>query len=47
MLKMPVLYDKFTFEIYDGISTRQISKEERNDILYNYKSKYILFDNSI
>lgn len=42
--KIPVLYDKFTFEIYDGISTKQISKEERNDILYNYKSKYILFD---
>jgi len=42
--KIPVLYDKFTFEIYDGSSIRKITKEERNDILYNYKSAYILFD---
>jgi hypothetical protein len=42
--KQPVLYDKLTFEIYDGIQKRKISKQELNDILYNYKMKYILID---
>ncbi len=41
--KIPMLYDKLTFEGYDGTSKRKLSIEERNDILYNFKSKYILF----
>ena len=42
--KQPVLYDKLSFEMYDGIEKQKISKKELNDILYNYKSKYILID---
>lgn len=42
--KIPMLYDKATFEGYDGVLKRKLSIEERNDILYNFKSKYILFD---
>lgn len=42
--KQPILYDKLTFEIFDGVEKRKISKQELNDILYNYKSKYILID---
>ena len=42
--KQPVLYDKLSFAMYDGIEKQKISKKELNDILYNYKSKYILID---
>ena len=42
--KIPVLYDKVSFEIYDGNEKLKISKNELNDILYNYKSKYILIN---
>ena len=42
--KHPVLYDKLTFEIYDGKVKRVITNDERNDILYNFKSPYILID---
>ena len=38
-----VLYDKQTFEIYDGVSKRVISKQERFD-MRNHKSQYILID---
>ena len=42
--KIPVLFDRFSNELYDGITKRVITKEERNDIIYNYKSEYILID---
>jgi hypothetical protein len=42
--KKVLLYDKLTYEIYDGYIKNKISIEERNDILYNFKSPYILFD---
>ena len=42
--KIPILYDKLTYEIYDGKTKQKISIQERNDILYNFKSPYILFD---
>jgi hypothetical protein len=42
--KRPVLYDRFTFEMYDGKTKRVISKDEKSDILYNFQSPYILFD---
>jgi hypothetical protein len=42
--KKVVLYDKLTYELYDGFTKKKISIEERYDILYNFKSPYILFD---
>ena len=38
------LYDKLTFEIYDGKSKRRISKEEKNELMYSFKSPYIVID---
>ncbi len=42
--KIPIMYDKKTFEMYDG-NTKWIStKEEKNDIIFNHKSPYILIN---
>lgn len=40
--KKPMLYDKLTFEGYDGETKRKLSKQDVNDILYNHKTEYIL-----
>ena len=40
--KLPIMYDKKTFEGFDGIKKWVLTKEERNNILYNPKSPYIL-----
>lgn len=40
--KQPLLYDKFTFEGFDGVKKWVLSKKEKNEILYNPKSPYIL-----
>ena len=42
--KQPLLYDKLTFECYNGRHKRILSLEEKNDILFNFKtySPYIL-----
>ena len=40
--KIPLLYDKITYEAYDGEIVRKLSKEEYNDISNNFKSKYII-----
>ena len=42
--KKPILYDKLTFEGYDGEIKRKLTIEERNEILYSFSSQYILFD---
>jgi hypothetical protein len=42
--KKPLLYDKLTFEGYDGFTKQKMTIEERNNILYNFSSNYILFD---
>lgn len=38
------LYDKLTFEIYDGKTKRKITKEEKNNLMYSFKSPYIVID---
>lgn len=43
--KIPILYNKSTFEIYDGNIKKKITKEERNKILWDRKGKYIIIDN--
>lgn len=40
--KIPIMYDKVSFEGYDGTTKWVLTKKERNDILYNPKSMYIL-----
>ena len=42
--KIPLLYDKVSFEAYDGKSVIKLSKEERNEILTSFKSPYILLN---
>jgi len=42
--KIPLLYDKVTFEVYDGTTKRIISKDEKFDLMYNFKSPYILIN---
>ncbi len=42
--KRPMLYDKSTYECYDGVLKRILSKEEKNDILYTFENEYILID---
>lgn len=39
-----LLYDKLTFEIYDGVTKRIISKEERNYYQYDFKSPFTLIE---
>lgn len=41
--KIPLLYDKLTFEIYDGKEKRKISIEEKYK-LNSFSSKYIIID---
>jgi hypothetical protein len=38
------LYDKLTFEIYDGKTKHKLSKEEKNELMYSFKSPYIVLD---
>eukprot|EP01040_Poterioochromonas_malhamensis_P016790 gene16790-19151_t len=40
--KKPMLYDKLTFEGYDGKTKRKLSKQDVNEMLYDYKTEYIL-----
>lgn len=40
--KIPIMYDKLTFEGYDGVKQWVLTKKEKNDIIYNPKSEYIL-----
>jgi hypothetical protein len=40
--KTPIMWDKKTFEAYDGIKKWVMSKKEGNDISYNFKSPYII-----
>jgi hypothetical protein len=42
-----MLYDKLTFEGYDGNIKRILSKEEANEIKYDFKSKYILVEREL
>ena len=42
-----ILYDKFTFEIYDGKTKRVISKEDRNFYQYDFKSPYTLIEREL
>jgi hypothetical protein len=42
--KKIMLYDRVTFEGYNGIEKRKLSKEEYKHILYNYQSEYVLID---
>jgi hypothetical protein len=42
-----ILYDKFTFEIYDGKEKRIISKEDRNFYQYDFKSPYTLIEREL
>lgn len=45
--KQPLLYDKVSFEIYDGKIKRIISKEEKNELMYNFKSPYIVIQRQV
>lgn len=40
--KIPVMWDKKTFESYDGVNKWLMDRYERNNIIYNFHSKYIL-----
>lgn len=42
--KPVLLYDKYTFEIYDGKTKREITKDERNFYQYDFKSPYVLIE---
>jgi hypothetical protein len=42
--KQPLLYDKKTFEVFDGQTKWTITKQERNKLLYDFSGKYILID---
>ena len=42
--KIPILVDSKTFEAYDGEKLYTISKEEYNNIKYNYKSPYLILN---
>lgn len=42
--KPVALYDKLTFEIYDGKNKWKLSKEEKNTLMYSFKSPYIVMD---
>ena len=42
--KQPIMYDKKTYEAFDGVKKWVISKTDRNDILYNPKSQYIIIN---
>ena len=42
--KIPVMWDKKTFEAYDGINKWQMDKFERNKIIYDFHSKYVLIN---
>lgn len=42
--KTPIMWDKKTFEAYDGNKKWTMTKQERNTILYNFKSPYILIN---
>ena len=42
--KIPVIYNKSSFEIYDGIKSKKTTKEEINKILWDKENKYVLVD---
>jgi len=42
--KTPIMWDKKTFDAYDGNKKWRMSKQERNKIIYDYKSPYILIN---
>lgn len=42
--KTPIMFNKKTFEAYDGNKKWSMTREERNSILYNFKSPYILIE---
>jgi len=42
--KKPLLYDKLTFEGFDGVKKWILTKKEKNSIIYNHNSEYILIN---
>lgn len=42
--KLPVMWDKKTFEAFDGVKKWVMSREERNKIIYDFKSPHIIIN---